>query len=379
MLLLDRYFGAQFVKNFLIAAFALVAFYLFQSLIGELFSHEYTREQVLYYHFLGIPQVFVQLAPPAILLSTVLTLAGLARTQELVACFSVGYGLRRIATVFLSLTLVCSVLVLFMQDRVLPRVYKKRMTFYWHEMKKRPDFFLDIKLDKVWYRSQNLIYNLRRFDASTNTIYGMAVFVFDSRFNLLKLIEAERAEYQPEGNSGAVAAPENLARGHWKLKNGTVTVYATEDPFPESYRFRERELKEGQNVVIRETPREFKEIDKEVDSLKLQELSDYIDRSKTAGANTQSFEVKFHSKLSTALIPLVMCLLGIPFSMRGKREGGVAKELGACLVLTFFYWLFYSVGLSLGSNGALKPWIAAWLPTLAFGGLAIGLLVSRRR
>lgn len=32
-------------------------------------------------------------------------------------------------------------------------------------MQKRQDFFLDIKLDKIWYRSKNFIYNLQRFDA----------------------------------------------------------------------------------------------------------------------------------------------------------------------------------------------------------------------
>lgn len=54
-----------------------------------------------------------------------------------------------------------------------------------------------------------------------------------------------------------------------------------------------------------------------------------------------------------------MCMIGIPFSVRGRREGGLAKDLGICLGITFFYWLFYSIGLSLGSNGAVPPIIAA--------------------
>jgi lipopolysaccharide export system permease protein len=72
-----------------------------------------------------------------------------------------------------------------------------------------------------------------------------------------------------------------------------------------------------------------------------------------------------------------MCLIGIPFSVRGRREGGLAKDLAVCLAVTFFYWLFYSIGLSLGSNGALPPVVAAWAPTLIFTLFAL-VLVARQ-
>jgi lipopolysaccharide export system permease protein len=73
-----------------------------------------------------------------------------------------------------------------------------------------------------------------------------------------------------------------------------------------------------------------------------------------------------------------MALLGIPFAVRGRREGGLARDLGACLAVTFFYWLFYSVSLSLGTKGSLPAWLSAWSPTLIFGSLA-GLLIARKR
>jgi lipopolysaccharide export system permease protein len=78
-----------------------------------------------------------------------------------------------------------------------------------------------------------------------------------------------------------------------------------------------------------------------------------------------------------SFIPLVLCVLGFPFSVRGRREGGTAKDLGLCLLVTFFYWLFYSVGLSLGTNGALPPWLAAWLPSSIFTALAVTLIARR--
>ncbi len=355
---LDRYLTFLFVGNFLLALIALASLFEFQALLGDLIQKTYPAEQVIIFNLLDLPKILVQMSAPAVLIGTVMTLSALTRTNELIACFSLGVGLRRITLLFLSIVFIISCLVLILQDRILPPTYKRRQTYYWREMMKRPDFFLDIKQDKIWYRSRNLIYNLRRFDAVSKRIYGMAVYTFDDDFNLLQLVEAEGAEY---------------TTGGWRLNNGTVTVFAANDPFPQTKRFKTKDL------VIAETPREFQEIEKEVEGLRLKELYRYIAHVKETGADTKSFEVTFHSRISLSFIPVVMCILGIPFSTRSRREGGAAKDLGLCLGITFFYWLFYSVGLSLGANGALPPWLAAWLPSTIFAAAAVGLIARTKR
>ncbi len=354
---LDRYVAGVFTKNFLLALASLVSLFVFQKFLGELFDRNYPSDQIIIYNLLMIPDVAVQMMPPAVLLATVFTLSGLARANELVACFSIGVGLRRLTAVILCLVLIISCAILAMEDRILPLTYKKRTTYKMRVMEKKQDFFLDLKQDKVWYRSKNMIYNLQRFDPKTQTIHGMSVYTFDDDFNLVQVIDADQALYTTTG---------------WKLMHGTVTVFVEDDPFPLTKQFAEKELQ------IAETPREFQEIEKEVDGLRLRELRDYVSRMKNAGADTKAFEVKFHSRISLSFIPVVMCFLGIPFSVRSRREGGVAKDLGLCLVITFFYWLFYSVGLSLGANGALPPWLAAWLPSSIFAVLAV-TLISRQR
>jgi lipopolysaccharide export system permease protein len=85
-------------------------------------------------------------------------------------------------------------------------------------------------------------------------------------------------------------------------------------------------------------------------------------------------EVKLHSRFSLSFIPLIMCLLALPFSVSRSREGRLGKDLTMAMVITFFYWLSYSVCLSLGQNGMVQPMLAAWLPSIAFGLLAAILL-----
>src|SRR5262249_18336430 len=151
-----------------------------------------------------------------------------------------------------------------------------------------------------------------------------------------------------------------------------VTTFAAEDHFPNTVPFEERDLK------IAETPHDFAEIEKEVDGLRLKELWRYIGKIRESGADTKAYETRFHARISLSFIPLVMGLLGSPFSLRGRREGGVARDMLTCLGVTFFYWLFYSVGLSLGTNGSLPPLVAAWLPSIVFLGLT-GTMIARRK
>ncbi len=353
---LDRYIAGIFLLNTLLAAVGMSCLFLFQSMFGDLYDHNHTFEQILIYHLMNFPLIVVQMCPPAVLLATVLTLSGLSRTHELIACYAIGFGLRRIMTVILAVVLLVSLTVVMMEDRILPPVFRIRTTYYWREMQKHADFFLDIKRDKIWYRSKNMIYNLQRFDSLSKTIYGMSIYTFDDHFNLIQVINAEKAEFQ-----GKI----------WKLMKGTVSLIAPDQLFPMTKDFVEKE------ISISESPKDFQEIEKEVDGLSFRELSHYIQRMKEAGADTKHYEVKYHSRLSLSFIPIVMCFLAVPFSVRSRREGGMARDLGLCLVVTFFYWLFYSVGLSLGTNGALPPWLAAWLPSLFFVVLA-AMLIARK-
>ena len=354
---LNRYIAGIFCKNLLVATVSMTMLFLFQSMFTDLYDHMHSIQQILVYHWMGIPQIAVQMSPPAVLLATVLTLSGLARTHELVACYAIGIGLRKIMSLILFIVLLLSVLILLMEDRVLPPIYRTRTTYKWKVLENKSDFFLDIKRDKIWYRSKNMIYNLQRFDTQSKTIFGMSVYTFDDDFNLIQVVGAEKAEYGDQG---------------WKMINGNVSLFLAEEPFPLSQGFEEKKM------IIGETPKDFQEIEKEVDGLRLKELYFYIQRMKSAGADTKSYEVKFHSKMSQSFIPIVMCLLAIPFSLGSRREGSISKDLGLCLVMTFFYWLFYSIGLSLGTNGALPPLLAAWLPSFVFVALAAALIAHKR-
>jgi lipopolysaccharide export system permease protein len=354
MQILARYIASIFFKNLLISLMGLTGLFFFQSIITQL--NEYAIQQLLIYTLYDLPKMMVTVAPPAALVAAVLTFSGLSKTNELVACQSIGISLSQMVSVVVPIVFVMCCFSLVIQDRILPAFHEKKSLFYWREIKKKQDFFLDVKQDKIWYRSNNLIYHLRTFDPKTERIFGIGVYVFSEQFDLVEQLQAETASYNGEA---------------WELTAGKATRF-NPDGFPVIESFQSRVLK------LKESPRDFKMIEREVDRLRIKELIRFIQANRKSGIDSKAFEVKLHSRFSMSFIPLVMCLLAVPFSVSRTREGRTSKDLMIAFVITFFYWLGYSISLSMGQNGTLPPVVAAWLPSLIFGFMAFFLLLRRR-
>lgn len=354
MQILARYIATSFFKNLLVALLGLTGLFFFQSIITQL--NEFPMNQLIIYTLYDFPKMMVTVAPPAALVATVLTFSGFSKTNELVACHSIGISLSQMVSVVLPIVFVMSCFSLVVQDRILPALFEKKSLFYWREIKKRQDFFLDVKQDKIWYRSNNLIYHLRTFDPKTERIFGIGVYVFSEDFNLVEVLQAETAAYNGK---------------EWELDQGNATHF-DKTGYPVSEAFKKRLL------VIKEAPKDFKMIEREVDRLRIKDLIRFIDVNRKSGIDSKVFEVRLHSRFSLSFIPLIMCLLAVPFSVSRTREGRLSKDLSIAFAITFFYWLSYSISLSMGQNGTIQPVVAAWLPSVIFGFLAAFLLVRKR-
>ncbi len=356
MQILARYIAVAFFKNLLLALLGLTGLFFFQTVITQL--NDYALNQLLIYSFYDLPKMMVMVAPPAALVATVLTFSTLSKTNELVACYSIGISLNQMISVVFPIVFVMCCLSLVMQDRILPSFYEKKNLFYWREIKKQQDFFLDVKQDKIWYRSDNLIYHLRTFDPKLEKIVGIGVYVFSDKFDLTEFLEADTASY-----SG----------GQWELTQGKATHFDEKSGFPVTETFGKRTLK------IKESPKDFQMIEKEVDRLRIKDLIRFINTNKKSGIDSKLFETKLQSRFSLSFIPLIMCLLAVPFSVSRAREGRLGKDLLIAFTITFFYWLGFSISLSLGQNGTISPVLAAWSPSIIFGLLALYLLQRMRK
>ncbi|MHC4606822.1 MAG: LptF/LptG family permease, partial [Planctomycetota bacterium] len=90
-----------------------------------------------------------------------------------------------------------------------------------------------------------------------------------------------------------------------------------------------------------------------------------------------SFRLQFHSKLAFPLSPLVLLLLGLPFVV-AVGTSGITRGLALCLLVSMCYYAAHFMCMDLGHRGRIAAELAAWLPTMLFGGAGI-ILFARIR
>ncbi len=349
MKLLDRYILSEFLRYFFAVLTMLVlVFYVAEFLRGG--DANTTAAKILVYNAFQIPATLVQMTAPAAMLATMIALSMMNRRNELIAMQASGIGIFHIAFMIFGMVFIICCVTLIVSDRVLPPLARARTTYLWREIKGREDFSLDIKSSKIWYRSKNHIYNLKTFDQKTSSIQGFGIYLFDQSFNLRQHVEASTASYD---------------NGEWVLKDGMITIFPEESTFPLSKRFDIKRLK------LPDSPAEFSEIERQVETLRLKDLWRFIMRNKASGLKTDSYEVDFHARVSMSFIPLVMALLVVPYSIRPRRQGAVGKDVSICIGLIMVYWIFFSISLSLGRSGSVQPWLAVWTPSFVFLAAAI--------
>lgn len=60
---------------------------------------------------------------------------------------------------------------------------------------------------------------------------------------------------------------------------------------------------------------------------------------------------------------------------KGKKESiGIALSIGF-----IYYGIAIPITLAIGRDGAIKPWLAAWLANIIFALLHLGILIKARK
>ena len=359
MMLFDRYILKLFVGYLLAGLVVFVTLFMAVNFMTFAMQHpDAATSSLVKYFAYHTPGVVYQLMPVICLMATLFTLSSLNKSNELTALFSVGISLSRIAAPMLITVFILSGLTFWVGDRVLPGFAQKKNYVEFVEIRKRPGLYSTVKTNKIWYRSENALFNIKVLNPQTNKAQGLTLYYFDSAWKLIQLITAKEVDMR-----GSV----------WELKDGLVTIFAPESSFPLTKSFNTKVLSMNEDLG------DIQSTSNSSDIMSLNQLSRFIERNKEAGLDTLRYEVDYHAKFGFAFAGVVMCLLGVPFSVSRARSGGAVASLGICLALAFGYWAAYSSALTLGVHGAIPPIVAAWGPNILAVSLAIFFLLRSKR
>lgn len=355
---IDRYISRLFLGFFIAGLVVFVTLFVAVDFMSNLVRYNAPAAAVMQFYGYYLPEVFYKMMPVACLLATVFTLSTLNRSNELVALFSSGMSLARVSTPILTLVLVISGLSFWMGDRLLPIVTQKKNYVFYVEISKQPSRYSTVKTNKIWYRSHNIIFNIKYLNPEVNQAAALTMYYFDDSWKLIQLITAKYVQ---------------MKHDTWDLKDGTVTLFTQETNVPLTQSFATKTLIMGEDAA------DLTSTSHTSDVLSLKDLARFIQRNKEAGVDTLRYEVDYHAKFGFAFAAFVMSFIGIPFSISRQRSGGSVGNMGICVLLAFLYWAAYSSGLTLGHHGALPPVVAAWIANICMLGITLILLLRLKR
>ncbi len=356
MTILDRYILREYCKWFLLTMISFTLLYLIVDFFGKIrmfLSNDATIFQMGGHVLYGIPQIISHTMPVSVLLASLLAFSFFSKNSEVVAMKSCGISLYRVSLPLLICALVISAFAFLFNEFITPAANQKVKYIENVEIKKQRNLGV-FKQNQIWHRSKDAIYNFSLFDPHTNTLKGITVNYFDREFRLAMRIDAKTAKWE---------------NNQWVCSDILITKFSQGD-FPVLERI-SRKI-----IDIPETPSDLKTVQKDTNQMGFLELRKYIEKLRTEGFDPSSYLADMHGKIAFVMVNIVLTIIGISFSLKSERSGGVAMSIGAGIVIGFSYWIVFAFCLSIGRSLIIPPLLAAWSANLILG--ILGLIMYLR-
>jgi lipopolysaccharide export system permease protein len=157
--------------------------------------------------------------------------------------------------------------------------------------------------------------------------------------------------------------------GVWILRDGWRRTFDTEGQVTGFEAFPEK------SVALPETPSRFLGDVPTPDQMSYSQLREFIGDLKTRGYSVQELLVDLHEKVALPFVSMVMVVLGLPFAFRTGKKGSL-YGIGLSIGLVVLYYSTFAVLSALGQIGFLPPLLAAWAPNVLFLGAGTYLLLT---
>ncbi|MCK9274148.1 MAG: LPS export ABC transporter permease LptG [Syntrophales bacterium] len=358
MSVIDRYILKEFLRTFCLIIISLAALYLivdFFERIRMFVSNKATFSQIAAYFIFSIPTIVTQMIPISVLLSSLVTFGILSKNSELTALKANGISLYRSSLSIIAASVGIAFFSFLVSELATPHSNQKVKHIKLIEIQKRQQLGTFTQ-NEIWYRGKKAIYNIAVFDPVRGILRGIRISYLDHDMNLVKRIDAKEAYWK---------------NGKWIFHNLLITTFP-EDGFPLINKIT------SSVIDIPEKPADFLIVQKDTDEMGFGELKEYIAKLQAEGYDATRYLTDLHGKIAFPLVSVFLAVLGLCFSCRSERSGGIAQSIGIGVIIGLSYWIVFAFSISLGRSGALSPFFSAWAANIIFGLLSIGMLMRIR-
>ncbi len=313
---------------------------------------------LLGFYFYQIPNLIGQGLPIAALISGVVTMVLLNRTNEITAMRAAGMGPLRISFPIAFGGLVLCIISYVIGEWILP--YSAQRSHYIENVliEKNKDF--QLAEGAKWVRDGRLLLSFREFDREKNRILGIRVIQTGKSFKPKRTLEAVSARYQEDTQEWLL---ENVKILYF-WPNGTLSYEETRSQYSMSIPLEPEKLRAETRL-----PNEMSNA----------ELGEIIRQGEASGTDVINYKVDWEVKLAFHFASFVLSLIGLKFAYGSERQMETAKGILLAIGIGVSYWFILNAGRALGKRGTLPPMLSAWMANFIIMGFALYPLMRNKR
>ena len=354
---LDRMVLFAFTRSYLIVWTSLISLFI----VIDLFTHldAYMNRPggfiiianyIARYYAFRVPQVFDLLAEPITLMAATFTVAWMQRNNELLPQLSAGIPTRRIIRPILLGAAVTLTFAPLNQEFLIPEIADELMT---------------ARDDQEGAKAQIL---MGAFDTSGVHLEGQAGFRRDKR------IENFYATFPETSPSGMVHLSASdaiyIPPGEGPLSGGWMLTNTSPDSFPGPTPTNLKVLGTGRSFLKVESA-DFDTVSRGGAWYVYASTSRLREMLTSAEPRRQvKMAVQFHTRITRPFVGCLLVLLGVSVILWNPNRH-VILSAGLCLVIGVCFFACVLGCKALGDADYITPPLAAWLPVMLFGPLAL--------
>jgi lipopolysaccharide export system permease protein len=343
------------VASVLFVSLAFLSLFFFGDLVNEL--EDVGRQGRTLWHallaaLLEIPGNLYVLAPIAVLIGTIYSLARLAQTSEFTILRTGGLGPGRALKLLAQLGLVFGAVTFLVGDVMAPAALRQSVA-----LKARFSGGITIGGAGAWLKEKRstpdgehaVSVNIAGTGAG-GALRGVRIFEFDADGRLVTRVEAR------EGRVGG--------DGRWTLADAEVTAWPaarSADRSPVTVK-REAQLEWPSTLTAPVVAAAVLPVST-MTTLELWRYSSHLSDQEQA---SQGHEIRFWRRALYPLACLVMVALALPFAYLHARSGGVSLKVFGGIMLGISFALLNNLAGHIGNLRGWTPWLAAATPSLLY-------------
>ncbi len=347
MKIIDRYLIKQFIQSILFGLLAFTLIFVVIDLMENLddfIDMNVPNEVIIQYYIVFMPEIIRLMMPVAVLFASLFTVGKMSNLNELTAIKAAGVSLYRFMLPVIIVTLMVCAFSVYFGGYIVPKANEQKLSF---EMKYLNRGYSFAGSNIFFQDSPTKIVSISYFDEPNLMAMRVGIQQFDPKdlTRMVNRLDAQRLKF-------------DTLKNKWVAMNGTERTFSE---YSETLsQFTEKELT---GVYFR--PGDLSSKQMKPEEMHLGELRELIENQKRAGTDPSRTEIEYHSRFAFAITPFVVVLFGLPFSAN-KRKGGLAIQVGINILITFIYLVLMKISQAFGKNGAMDPFLTAWLVNFLF-------------